>query len=664
MLLLSPMLHMVFWLMLTVNYIILYTINTLAQTDTDQFDEVVSDIGTVMDDDSTTVQDDTNSSLSNLPAELLVKIFSYLPLCDKIRMQYVSPRFKHIMEVPSLWKDFVWPNYEPLQVCSVSKILKSQGEHVRRIFFPAHVTSANILEMVQHCTKVTHLSLPSYRNLSLVHLEEIIHTMKHLQQLDVFVDGTYMKSILATTTGVKKLTLRCDGEKGPFQSLLKGIKQQGDNLPSVINVHAPWICSVEDELLQFWSTWSSKLPALEIGLYDIGRVQINLYPSIPLMKFRFGPAATPPLIKLNDHGILGLQFDTFHFTDYDHYGEVRHSITALSDGFRRVKEHHFNHIINLYSVSNVDFSDMYICPGHLKQLAIACPNLERINIGANLNCLQNLKGLRAIVDKCKNLQGINLNGIQNVECELLLWELLSSVKKLTHLAIDLSMLTQLGNCDDVHKQKLIGLLKSCHALKALEITGGYCLVYSRAFLHSNFPSLVYVRLDNAYDGLLEYTITNCHQLKYLNYWNLINPIHHISLPSSNSCHLQQLCMRSNIDLSTASVHVLSAYGELEEVMLYRVRITTSAITTLISNSPNLILLRIILDDDYSLNLEDCKKTVSKKFSKHKLFTVGDFFIEYHYRYCYTRYHDLTYFKSLWCNISGSITCCKFFFNKL
>ena len=77
--------------------------------------------------DSTTVQDDTNSSLSNLPTVLLVEIFSYLPLCDKIRMQYFSPRFKNIMEVPSLWKDFVWNYYEPLQVCSVSKILKAQG---------------------------------------------------------------------------------------------------------------------------------------------------------------------------------------------------------------------------------------------------------------------------------------------------------------------------------------------------------------------------------------------------------------------------------------------------------------------------------------------------------------------------------------------------------
>ena len=583
-------------LMLTVNYILLYTINTLIQTKY-RFNEVVGDIGTVMDDDSTTVQDDTNSYMSNLPSELLVEIFSYLPLCDKIKMRYVSPRFKHIMEVPSLWKDFVWPNYEPLPVCSVSKILKAQGEHVRRIFFPAHITSANILEMAQCCTKVTHLSLP--RNFSLDHLEEIVHTMKHLQQLDVSVKKAHMESrLLATAAGVKKLTLRYENMGGALESLLEGIKQQGTSLPSVINFYDYLIYSPKKkQLLQFWSTYSSKLPSFEISLYEIRRVPINLYSSIPLMKLQFGPAATPPLIKLTDHGILSLQGDTFHFTDYDHYGEVRHSITVPTGHYlHAVKEQHFKHISNLYSVSNVDFPFMDICPGHLEQLAIACPNLERINIRDSSRCLQNLKGLHAIVDKCKNLQGINLAGIpiSRVECHLLLWELLSSVKKLTHLAIHLSMLTHHGNCDDVDQQKLIGLLKSCSNLKALEVRDDehwdYCEVDSKDFLFSHFPSLVHVKLRRTrYTGSF-YTITNCHQLKYLYYYNNWNAsIHHISLPSFSSCHLQQLYM-NRIDLSAASAHVLSAHGGLEQVILYDVEITTSAITTLISNSPNLTLL--------------------------------------------------------------------------
>ena len=497
---------------------------------------------------------------------------------------------------------------------------------------------------------MTHLSLP--RNLSLDHLEEIVHTMKHLQQLDVFVNGAHMESrLLATAAGVKKLTISFDDEVdnlGSLKTLLEGIKQQGDSFPSVINIYVPRsYYAAKNQLFQFWSTWSPKLPSFEVGLYEIRRVPINLYPSIPLMKFQFGPAARPPLIKLTDHGILGLKPDKFHFTEYDHYGKVRHSITVQCFVIYTVKEQHFNCISNLYSVSNVDFYGMNIYPGQLEQLAIACPNLERINLLDNTNCLQSLKGLQALVNKCQNLQGINLVGIQTVESHLLLWKILSSVKKLTHLAIGLSMLTDHGNCHDVDQQKLIGLLKSCGNLKALEVTGARYVVDTKDFLLSHFPSLVYVRLETKCIGLLEYTITNCHQLKYLYYDNWIT-LHHISL-SSNSCHLQQLHM-NNIDLSATSVHALSAHGGLEQVILYDVRITTSAITTLISNSPNLILLDILqLVDD--INLKDCKDTMSKTFSNHKLFTVGDFFI--HENHCYEYIHHYEYIhyntnlNSLW-----------------
>ena len=446
---------------------------------------------------------------------------------------------------------------------------------------------------------------------------------------------------------MKKLTRSFDDKVdniGSLENLLEGIKQHGNSLPSIINIYVPRsYYAAKNQLLQFWSTWSPKLPSFEVGLYDIKRVPMNLYPSIPPMKLWFGPAEKPPLIKLTDHGILGLQYDTFHFTDYDHYGEVRHSITVQCFVLYAVKQQHFNCISNLYSVSNVDFYGMDIYPSHLEQLAIACPNLERINLMHTTNCLQSLKGLQALVNKCQNLQGINLAGIRTVECHLLLWELLSNVKKLTHLAIRLSMLTDHGNCDDVDQQKLIGLLKSCGNLKALEVTGACYVVDTKDFLLSHFPSLVYVRLRTECIGLLEYTTTNCHQLKYLYYNNWNDSIDHISLPSSSRCQLQQLHM-GNIDLSAAFVNVLSAHGGLEQVILYDVTITTSAITTLINNSPNLILLDILqLVDD--INLKDCKDTMSKTFSNHKLFTVGDFFMHENHRYEYIHY--TTNLNSLW-----------------
>ena len=121
-----------------------------------------------------------------------------------------------------------------------------------------------------------------------------------------------------------------------------------------------------------------------------------------------------------------------------------------------------------------------------------------------------------LLTNAKNLQGINLAGIpiSCVECHLLLWGLISSVKKLTHLAIHLSILTHHGYCADVDQQKLIGLLKSCSNLKALEVRDDehwdYCEVDSKDFLFSHFPSLVHVRLRRTRCTGSLYTITNCH----------------------------------------------------------------------------------------------------------------------------------------------------------
>ena len=115
-----------------------------------------------------TVPDDNFywTCLTDLTTELLVIIISYLPICDKINMRYVCRRFKDVSETPLLWKNFVWPGCEPHHVRSMSALIKVCGEHVKRIFFPAHVTPIVLLEMAQCCTKVTHLSLPKYTQLS------------------------------------------------------------------------------------------------------------------------------------------------------------------------------------------------------------------------------------------------------------------------------------------------------------------------------------------------------------------------------------------------------------------------------------------------------------------------------------------------------------------
>ena len=590
-------------------------------------------MSSVMDDYVELEDDNYCASLLILPTELLLMILTYLSIQDIISMQFVSQRIKDISETPSLWEKFVWPDYEPDHIC-VSKALKIHGEYVKQLFLPVHVTLASLLEMIQYCPMVKHLSLPRYTQLNLDHLEEIVHTMTHLEQLDVFnssiIEHRYShqrekrteKLLKVTSASIKNLTLKFDWNTdidyyASVEMIMFTLQSSVCNnspLPSIINL---FICNEASGnhygLLEYCPASSYTIASIEICFYEIIRVPIDLYPSIPLMKFRFGPAAKRHLVKLSDQGILGLNKDILYLSDYDHYSKVRLSATPRCarylDFVNYVKDEHY--ISNFDSVSDIDLSSVNVYPDHLEQLAIACSNLERLDLSSAQNCLQNMQVLHAIVNTCQNLQGLNLEEIplESKESCLLLWELLSSIKKLSHLAIDLCMLIHINNnCyNAVDKDKLIGMLRNCKSLKALEVTKPFEQIFECECLNVNdllldhFPSLVYVRisLGLAQTECTKYAITNCRQLKYLyfdgDYYRRRVCTLDLDLLSSTSCYLQQIFVRLYVDLSAPSTHVLSAHGGLEKIILFVRSITTGAITTLISNSPNLMLLYIFTE---------------------------------------------------------------------
>ena len=607
---------------------------------------------------------DYSRSLANLPTELLVKILSYLSTSDKITMRYASRRFREASETPSLWKDFVWSDYEPRHLCGVNDVLKTYGEHVRKIFFPVQVTPTRILEMAHYCTKVTHLRLPEYTQLCLEHLEKVVHTMAHLKQLDVFATGTFIhldldggyKSVEAliqniliesidnrkciegllklTATGVRELNLRVKSQH--FEYVLANIGKwanKGNPLPSTINIFTD-VCNVSGLFLGP----NSNCFKLEIALYDDKRIPMSLHPPMPLKKLQFGPEISP-FIRLSDHGIMGVKDNIVYLNEYDHYGTVRYTVTRCCTASNLYVT--VNYTSRFHGVSYFDISDANVCSFHLEQLAVVCPNLQRLNLKNNVNCLEDLQGLRTIGHACQNLKGLNLAGISvlKVESCLLLWELLSSVMKLTHLAIDICML-KLRDLDN--KQKLVKMFKGCHGLQALEINGNSKKDSNKNctkcdgptdFLFLQFPLLNLCRISYLpYPG--HGCISNyCHQLKYLyaEYTNRKS----LEFLLSTLCHLQQLYIQLfTFDLTDDLVKVLSAHGKLERVMLYINSITINGITTLINSSPNLILLHasvltpIFTSEDHVIYGDHvCTYRVRKMFSYHKLFAVGSFYVQ-------------------------------------
>ena len=135
----------------------------------------------------------------------------------------MSRRLRSISETPSLWHEFVWPDYNRREEkCNLYNVIKACGVHIRRLSFPHHhgllyfpqqlgrqghlsvidqttlklVERSEVAKVLQYCRNVTHLSLPALddvgsRDDSDRQLQKAIQKLKHLKVLQIHCDSTF-----------------------------------------------------------------------------------------------------------------------------------------------------------------------------------------------------------------------------------------------------------------------------------------------------------------------------------------------------------------------------------------------------------------------------------------------------------------------------------------
>ena len=188
----------------------------------------------------------------------------------------------------------------------------------------------------------------------------------------------------------------------------------------------------------------------------------------PPFLLKFGQAAMSailPFVKPSSFGIL--VWDIFALTDC--INDCK-KVYIMESGSLSVMNafHHNNNIVLNKVVDNLnfvtEFSFVYsesVKPGHLEQLAVACPKLLCLNLENNFDCLKNLKGLRTITCHCHDLCGLNFKyvPVTLVENHLQFWEILSGMK-LTHLVIDVCVFYPLTENNTSYDEQLCGFFKS------------------------------------------------------------------------------------------------------------------------------------------------------------------------------------------------------------
>ena len=217
-----------------------------------------------------------------------------------------------------------------------------------------------------------------------------------------------------------------------------------------------------------------------------------------------------------------------------------------------------------------------------------------------------------------------------VENQIQLWEILSGIK-LTHLAVDLSVLLPSVEADKV---KLISLFKKCKSLQALEYLISCwtsTFVSNSLSILSHFPTLIHFQHNQYYyhycPTALHDILTNCKQLKYLIFTEESNMRRHYVTPSPVHT-LEQLCIESEyLDLPDDFISSISAHGRLIHVVLYVRSVTSEGITVLVVNSPNLLTFQAFIDDDaFELLDQDLETNLKAKMSHRKLFKCGSYLV--------------------------------------
>ena len=587
------------------------------------------------------------SRLDELQIELLLYIMSLLPTSrDIVRLRYVSRKIRSISETSTLWKNFLWPWYDSREERSVNEVLKACGTHIKRLTFPgvfsAGMAPLTAMEFLQHCCNVTEITLDTYLNEDEV---QKVVAMKFLQKLEIrWIKSISIETIIVACSKLEKLVLKCELSSYDILCCLDMWANAGFKPPNLSVVN--WGFETNKiMLIQRWPQWNNEIPAGHTAHFKIFCFNKwnhwNSSITFPEFQLEFGQNATYPFIKPSNFGLFGFGEDLMLLTNSTINGKVIHK---LKKPYIRSKEHslvtsHLRcNVGTLNFVTDFDASCCGLLSGHLEQLSIACPNLEQLNLAYNERCLENLKGLRSIVNQCHRLQGLKLDeihvtGVQNC---MQFWELLNEIKMLNRLTVKTCTMERFGKNDTCAQHSFLKLVQKFIHLEYLQLNckgttiNNPCSSCQDASyeaypqLLAHFPVLIYCRVNGKPSNVAD-IITNCKQLKYFRCYVLNISLFLTVAPNQYLQHLYIDSFHSNIgELFMDSV---SAHGKLEQVFLSIRSVTVAGITALVQNSPKLYYCDIrsgrILDEQ---NVEVAwyvfNNTLKNKFSHRKLFNLN------------------------------------------
>ena len=297
-------------------------------------------------------------SLIALPVEVLVYIISFLSAREKVKIRCVSKRLRSACEIPTLWEEFVWSHYAPRDEKLLKTVLKTFGQHIKKLHFADHIAPSKLQVMLKSCKNVIHLSVPSFHYNTLEKLEKFVSSTASLQIVDIlrpksFSGRLFIQQIFRISRNLKELSLHYVptslNEIWTFNGQILIWLEEWANfnyVPRKVNIifnrnYSNYLQSITTSLLSSMSTLrSNTLPTnFESGHSTWFNISFNspihFSPVVPALQLQvIGSSVVLPSVKASKYGILGLDYDTLLLTEGSYHGKKVHKalLTGTYDG--------------------------------------------------------------------------------------------------------------------------------------------------------------------------------------------------------------------------------------------------------------------------------------------------------------------------------------------
>ena len=543
---------------------------------------------------------------SCIPDEVVHVIFGYSPAQTKLSLRLTCRRLFRVGADPSLWKVISVSHVTHNSVWMLKYMITLAGQTLRFLRIVGGCLPSKYWKEVLKCRNLETLEVFGAR-ITVAQLKKLINSDRPLTRLG-FDIGMYgpleFREYLSVVRDVSDVTIRMHTKRqgvGLASDLVVTWATQGyspkrlsiADLDAYVTDYAPnlFMGIISDLHLPACTSHSA---ALKVYISNV--MTLDLLPTPPVVEFQVDTGAN--VLKVSKSQIPGekiVQFCLSCISDNAMSGRY------FSEGFYQRQPYYVDRPFGLIAASliHLDLTNMKsLLPEHLLQIGEHCSSLKQLVLNCCDSCLTSLEGINKVALKCP-LKGLSLTGIirDAVPCTVELWNILSSIRTLTHLSMEGCLLQphapkqmmpmKKSAASDVGcvlmPQTLAELSQIGHSMRklenlvALEVQCYGCCRHCKRLTDDHLEvlsclvGLVYLRVKSLpafhYTKWLTMVFTKCLLLKYV---YISNAHGNVMLPTDPAAYssLEQFHFESpDQQLSNDSVGALISAGKLTHLFL-------------------------------------------------------------------------------------------------